>query len=103
MSFGRVVAEARKQAGLSQKELAASIFKEGRQSISPQYLNDIEHDRRNAPPDYLIEQFARVLGVSEDYLYYRAGELPTDVRDVTGVDEKKAVAAYKAFRQKIYG
>jgi transcriptional regulator with XRE-family HTH domain len=102
MSFGRVIAEARKRAGLSQKELAASVLKEDGRPISPQYLNDIEHDRRNPPPEYLIERFAEVLGINADLLYYRAGELPRDVRGADA-DEERVVAAYKAFRQEIYG
>ena len=44
MSFGEVVATARKAKGLSQKELAALITKEDGEPISPQYLNDLERD-----------------------------------------------------------
>lgn len=103
MSFGRVIGEARKNAGLSQKELAERILKEDGGAISPQYLNDLEHDRRNPPSEHLIEQFAKVLGINADLLYYQAGELPTDVRNLSSVDEKRVAAAYKAFRQKIKG
>jgi hypothetical protein len=38
--------KARKKLGISQKNLADRIKKEDGQSISPQYLNDIERDRR---------------------------------------------------------
>jgi transcriptional regulator with XRE-family HTH domain len=48
-TFGEIVAQARKRKLLSQKELAALIKKEDGQSISAQYLNDIERNRRNAP------------------------------------------------------
>ena len=45
MTFGRAIVAARKAKGLSQKDLAALIHKEEDEgSISPQYLNDIEHD-----------------------------------------------------------
>src|SRR3990172_9038072 len=57
MTFGQFVAEKRKEAGLSQKQLAAMIKKEDGQSSSPQYLNDIEHDRRSPPAGFLREQF----------------------------------------------
>ena len=100
MTFGQVLAEARKKAGLSQKELAARIKKEDGQSISPQYLNDIEHNRRNPPSDFLIEPFAKTLHTPSEVLYYWAGTLPADVRDVEA-NEKKVVAAYQAFRKEI--
>ena len=44
MTFGRAIATARKEKGLSQKDLAALILKEDGTAISPQYLNDIEHN-----------------------------------------------------------
>ena len=50
-SFGRAVASARKEKQLSQKELAGLIRKEDGQTITPQYLNDIEHDRRSPSSD----------------------------------------------------
>ena len=46
-TFGRIIADARKALGMSQKELAGRTRKGGGDSISPQYLNVIEHDRRN--------------------------------------------------------
>jgi transcriptional regulator with XRE-family HTH domain len=65
-TFGQAVANARKAKGLSQKELAALIVKdEGGGAISPQYLNDIEHDRRSPTSDHLIKQFAKVLNEDE--------------------------------------
>ncbi len=79
-SFGRAIAEARKKLELSQKELASLIKKEDETPITPQYLNDIEHDRRSPSSDHLIEQFAKVLKTEKDYLYFLAGRLPSDVR-----------------------
>ncbi len=52
MTFGLAIAKARKAKGLSQKELAALVVKdEEGGAISPQYLNDIEHDRRSPTLD----------------------------------------------------
>ena len=51
-TFGTIISEARRAAGLSQKELAAKVKKEDGQPISAQYLNDIEHDRRNPPRSF---------------------------------------------------
>ena len=52
-TFGRIIAEARKGLGISQKDLAAKTRKEDGTPISPQYLNDIEHDRRDPPGEYI--------------------------------------------------
>jgi transcriptional regulator with XRE-family HTH domain len=73
---------ARKEKGLSQKELAAKILKEDGTAISPQYLNDIEHDRRSPTSDHLILQFAHVLEEDDGpgYLFVRAGRLPEGIR-----------------------
>lgn len=102
MTFGRTISEARKQANLSQRQLAERIVKEDGRPISPQYLNDIERDRRNPPSDYLIEQFAKVLGISEYVLYHQAGEVPRDLRD-TEADEERVVEAWVAFRKTLRG
>lgn len=79
-SFGRTIAEARKKLDMNQKELASLIKKEDSEAITPQYLNDIEHDRRNPSSDHLVEQFAKVLKIEKDYLYFLAGRIPSDVR-----------------------
>lgn len=102
MTFGKVLSEARKQANYSQKELAALIKKEDGQPISPQYLNDLERDRRNPPSDFLIEQFAKVLAISADVLYYHAGELSADLKGKSA-DPERVVAAYSAFRRVLKG
>jgi len=64
-TVGQTIREARVKAGMTQKELAAKIMRkeEGRgeeKAITPQYLNDIEHDRRT-PPEYILKQTARIL------------------------------------------
>jgi transcriptional regulator with XRE-family HTH domain len=102
MTFGQFIAEARKKARLSQKELAARITKEDGQPISPQYLNDIEHDRRNPPSEFILQQLARVLKVELDILNYYAGRLPSDLRE-READPQKVAAAYRAFRRELKG
>jgi transcriptional regulator with XRE-family HTH domain len=92
MSFGAKIAEARKAAGLSQKELAGKV------DISPQYLNDIEHGKRNPGSEELIEAFAKALNVDAAVLYYLAGRFPaSDVKH--GVPDEKIVNAIRAFRR----
>lgn len=100
LTFGKRVANARKALGLSLKELALKIKKEDGDAISPQYLNDIEHDRRQPDSPHLIEQVASVLGIQPEVLYFEAGKLTTDALQANA-DEKTIVAAYKAFRKVI--
>ena len=99
MTFGQAISKARKALGLSQKELAARVMKEeGGGSISPQYLNDIEHDRRSPTSDHLIRQFATVLEVDEGYLFVLAGKIPDELRRAAN-DQDKIVAAFTNFRK----
>lgn len=100
MSFGRVLSDARKRANLTQRDLAALVLKEDGQPISAPYLHDIEHDRRNPPSPYLIEQLARALEIDPDLLYYWAGVLPSDLRR-TDIADKKILSAFQAFRKVI--
>jgi transcriptional regulator with XRE-family HTH domain len=100
MSFGEIIAEARKKLGISQKELAARIKKEDGEPISPQYLNDIERDRRNPPAESILVQFARELRLSKDYLILAAGSIPDELkRNLVGSDPKLIEQAFQAFRK----
>ena len=102
MTFGQVIAEGRKRLGISQKTLAANIKKEDGEAISPQYLNDIERDRRNPPSEYLIAQFAKELQLSKDYLLLAAGTIPKDIAArLSDSDPEKVDRAFRAFRKTI--
>jgi transcriptional regulator with XRE-family HTH domain len=102
MSFGQIIADARKKLGVSQKELAEHIKKEDGDSISPQYLNDIERDRRNPPSEHLIGQFAKELRLSKDYLLLAAGILPQEVKEKLSDSDPDAIEqAFRAFRRQI--
>lgn len=102
-TFGEVLSEARRAKGISQKELAALVKKEDGQAISPQYLNDIEHGRRNPPSEFLISQLAHVLDVSKDVLCLAAGTVPIDLQKLVANQPKKVEAAFKAFRKAVKG
>ncbi len=97
-SFGQVVAEARKKRRLSQKDLAKSIKKEDGAPISPQYLNDIERDRRNPPSEYILAQLTKELELPIDYLRILAGKLPEDI-EVGLYKPEEIEAAVLAFRK----
>lgn len=96
-TFGGAIAEARKAKSWSLKDLASRILREDEEPISPQYLNDIEHDRRSPSSDRMVQQFADVLGINRDWLYYLAGRFPEDVR-VKNLTEKEVADAMLAFR-----
>lgn len=99
ITFGTYIADARKKLKMSQKELAARILREeDNQPISPQYLNDIERDRRSPTSDHLIQQFANVLKIEADYLHYLAGKLPEEIRK-QNLSEEAVKAAFLAFRK----
>ena len=97
-TFGAYVSSARKKQGMSQKELAEAIEREEGGSISPQYLNDIEHDRRSPSSDHMIQQFARVLKLDADHLYYLAGRWPADVRQAN-LPPQRVQRVMAAFRR----
>jgi len=100
MSFGQIIGEARKKLGISQKTLAERIKKEDGEPISPQYLNDIERDRRNPPSEHLIVQFAKELELSKDYLLLAAGTVPKDLAArLSDSDPETIERAFRAFRR----
>ena len=103
-TFGGAIAAKRKDLSLSQKELAARILKEDGTSITPQYLNDIEHDRRSPTSDHLVTEFARVLQLAPEYLFILAGKVPLeDVRRASTADATRVSRAILAFRRELDG
>jgi transcriptional regulator with XRE-family HTH domain len=98
-TFGQILAEARRKAGLSQKQLAALIKKADGRAISPQYLNDLEHDRRHPPSEFLLTQFARALKLEHDYLMLAAGRIPPDVRAIGMANPQVVEEAFRVFRK----
>jgi transcriptional regulator with XRE-family HTH domain len=99
MSFGSVITEARRRQSLSQKELASRIKKEDGTAISPQYLNDLERDRRNPPNDHLLDQLASQLDLTREYLFYVAGTYPDDLKPAGTESPERVAAAFRAFRR----
>lgn len=97
-TFGECITRHRKNLGFTQKEVAARIMQDDGKALSVQYLNDIEHGRRGAPPDYVIKQLARVLRLELDVVYFRAGRIPYDIRS-RSISDDRAAAAFQAFRR----
>jgi transcriptional regulator with XRE-family HTH domain len=98
VTFGGAISRARKDKGWSLKDLCARVLREDADPISPQYLNDIEHDRRNPSSDRMVRQFAEALGINADWLYYLAGKFPDDVREKR-LSEDQVVNLMVAFRR----
>jgi transcriptional regulator with XRE-family HTH domain len=96
-SFGQAVTEARKKAGLTQKEVAGRLKREDGRPVDPPYLNSLEHDHRYPPDNYLIERLAKILGISPDVLYFYANRLPADIK--REAEHASIEAAYQAFRK----
>jgi hypothetical protein len=99
LTFGKVIADARRAKGLFLKECALLIKKEDGRPISFQYLNDIEHDRRQPSSDHIIEQFAKKLDIPQDLLYHLARKFPADLNNQADVNQ--ILAAWQAFREKL--
>lgn len=98
INFGQVIAKARSESGLQLKDVAALVRRENGQTISHQYLSDIEHNRRPAPSDHIIDQLAKALKVPREYLYLHARRLPSDFD--APEDKNLATAAYRALCDK---
>lgn len=101
-SFGDAISKRRKEKKMSQKDLASQIMREDDQSISPQYLNDIEHDRRSPSSEMIIQQLADVLELNPDVLYFLAGKFPADLVSQKTTPQK-IEEAMVAFRRTIQG
>lgn len=101
-SFGRAISSARKDKELSQKELSELIRKEDGSAITPQYLNDIEHDRRSPSSDHIVKQFAKVLGIDVNVLYAIIGMLAEEDRKlVKRATPERINEAVLAFRREL--
>jgi transcriptional regulator with XRE-family HTH domain len=105
MTFGQTIVAARKKLGLSQKDLALHIKKEDGTPISPQYLNDLERNRRNPPSAFLLQQFATELQIAPEYLFFVAGQYPDDLRgqQARALEPERVEAAFRAFRRALDG
>ena len=100
--FGEKIANARKAAGMTQRELAAAIAREdGEHGISPAYLNDIEHGRRIPAGEPIITEFARHLHLDAKYLLLLASrQLPEQIASkAQKVDEETYRHALRLFEQ----
>lgn len=95
-----MIRQARLTKGLNQKDLATKLRKSEGGTISPQYLNDIEHDRRNAPSSAIIQQLAKLLDLSEDRLMVAANRFPDDIRELGLKKPEILEQVFREFRRR---
>lgn len=98
LTLGKKIARARKAKTLSLKELADKVYKEEGGSVSPQYLNDIEHGRR-VPSSFVMRELANQLALNLDELSLLAGQQPKDVTEFIKSDPNAVNLVAKAFRK----
>ncbi len=75
-SFGSVLRERRRGAGLTQRELAERV------SLDFTYISKLENDRLPPPAADTIVALAEILGAPADELLALTGKLPTEVQHV---------------------
>ena len=103
-TFGGAVAAGRKRMRLSQKELALRILKEDGTPITPQYLNDIEHNRRSPTTDHMVAALAQALDENPEYFFVLAGKFqPEDIRRAAAAAPERVKEAMVAFRSALSG
>jgi transcriptional regulator with XRE-family HTH domain len=98
-TLGDLLTARRKELGISQKEMATLIKNRDGKPITSAYLNYLEHDR-GEPPGYLLDQFAEILRIARDVLYFWTRRLPPDVEPGQASPEQ-VTAAYRAFRREL--
>ena len=82
MQLGNYVKKKRKQLGLRQLDFAYQL------QITPSYLNDIEHNRRE-PSDEVLQRLVGALGLNLDYAFYLIDKYPLDLRGNKSEDKVK--------------
>lgn len=78
--LGDIINRERRQRRLSLRQLVEKVKKEDGGSITPQYLNDIEFNRRTPSP-HVLRELARELGQDPDLFLMLAGAGTEVVRE----------------------
>ena len=95
--LGDVINQARRARRWSLRQLAAQVHKEDGTSISPQYLNDIELNRR-IPAPYVLRELAQLLELDEDHMLMLAGGGEAVVREYFETHPEQKEAVVQLFR-----
>lgn len=90
MKLGSYIRTFRKKQGVYQKDLAYKVM------ITPQYLNDIESNRRS-PSDTVLQHLSEALEFNLDFAFLLIGKLPPDLRGTP--TKSRMEKAYKIMRK----
>jgi transcriptional regulator with XRE-family HTH domain len=96
-SFGALIAQRRRELGLTQIQLGGRIKGRSGMPVSQKRITDIEHDRFGVPRAPVLKQLARALKLDIDVLYCWSRRIPPDIR-VEGLSEETIKEAWHAFR-----
>jgi len=95
--LGDVINQARRARRWSLRQLAAQVRKEDGTPISPQYLNDIELNRR-IPASHVLRELAQLLALDADHLLMLAGGGEAVVRGYFEAHPEREEAVVELFR-----
>ena len=95
--LGDVINQARRARRWSLRQLAAQVRKGDGTPISPQYLNDIELNRR-IPAPHVLRELAQCLGLDEDHLLMLAGGGAAVVREYFEAHPEQKEEVVRLFR-----
>ena len=79
-SFGQILQELRRAAGISQRELAAEV------SVDFSYISKVENDRLPPPSADTIVKICEVLKVAPDDMLAQAGKMTSEVKEMLGTN-----------------
>jgi transcriptional regulator with XRE-family HTH domain len=77
-TFGELLRERRRQAGITQRQLAE------RAGVDFSYISKLENDRLGPPSADTVVKLSQILGTPAEELLTLVGKLPSDVQDQLG-------------------
>ena len=81
MTFGAALREARREAGISQRELA------DRTALDFSYISKLENNRIPPPAADTLVKICDALGIPSERLLSLTGKLPSDVQEAVGASQ----------------
>ncbi len=92
--FGKLIRQARKNKGLSQRELAKIL------ALDFTYLSKLENNRADyAPKEEVIRKLAHNLEIDEEELIYLAGRIPHQEEELLKRHYKSMPALFRRMRE----
>lgn len=93
-SFGKLIRQARKDKGYSQRELAKFL------GVDFTYLSKLENDRADyAPKEEVIRGLARNLSLDEEELIFLAGRIPQQYEEILKQNPKEMLMLFRRMQE----